>query len=127
MTIDRYDPRTAPDPEAWLALDEAIRIELVEAWHEAAGARAENPHAHAVMHVVVENQVAESDKIPVAQRLRQMMAQGLTRHQAIHAIASVAAKHIFSVMRSGAGDEQANARYYAALKRLDSRKWARSG
>ncbi len=42
-------------------------------------------------HVVVENQIALGDEIPVARNLHQLMAQGLDRHDAIHAIASVKA------------------------------------
>jgi hypothetical protein len=79
------------------------------------------------MHAIVESQVAEGDSIPVAQRLRQLMAQGLTRHQAIHAIASVLLNHMVDIMKSRTGGEKVNERYYAALKRLDARKWLRSG
>jgi hypothetical protein len=79
------------------------------------------------MHAIVGNQVAEGDSIPVAQRLRQLMAQGLTRHQAIHAIASVLMNHVVDIMQSRVGGEKVNERYYAAFRRLNARKRLRSG
>ena len=126
MEIDSYDPLKAPDPEAWLALDESTRMQLVEDWHQAARIALPNARAHAMMHAVVENQVAEGDKLPVANRLRQLMAQGLNRHQAIHAIASVLMQHMADLIGGRAGTGDPNARYYSALKRLDARKWLRS-
>jgi hypothetical protein len=44
---------------------------------------------HAVMHVIIENQVALGDEVPAQRTLRRLMAEGLDRHQGIHAISSV--------------------------------------
>jgi hypothetical protein len=42
-----------------------------------------------VVHVIVENQIALGDELPVPSTLMRLMADGLDRHDAIHAIASV--------------------------------------
>ena len=45
----------------WLALDEGERIYLVEKYHEASRINVPNPTTHAVIHVVVENQLASPE------------------------------------------------------------------
>jgi Domain of unknown function (DUF1841) len=127
MTIDRYDPLRAPDPDQWLELDEQERIDLVAAYHEDAGIDLPNVQVHATMHAIVENQIALGDETPVRLKARQLMAQGLDRHEAIHAIASVLIKHLHDIVRNPEGVDDPNPRYYAALRRLNARKWLRSG
>ena len=75
--IERYDPQHAPDPEAWLALDEGERTELVLQYHRRARVRLPNARLHATIHVVVENQVALGDEIPVRRTLERLRAEGL--------------------------------------------------
>lgn len=58
--MNRYNPDQAPDPEEWLALDEQIQIGLVEKYHRAARIKLPDLKAHAVFHVVIENQCAEN-------------------------------------------------------------------
>jgi len=60
---------------------------------------------------------------PVRERLRQLMAQGLDRHVAVHAIAYVLSRHMnwLLVDRSAGGDQ--NARYFRELKRMTARKY----
>jgi|SRR5205809_13448 len=89
-----YDPLEAPEPEEWLAIDEAKRIQLARDYHRRARVRLPNEKLHAVFHVVVENQIALGDEIPVQSTLQRLMAEGLDRHEAIHAIASVLAEAI---------------------------------
>ncbi|MDR3537811.1 MAG: hypothetical protein P4L71_15040 [Acetobacteraceae bacterium] len=131
MTIDSYDPNIAPDPASWLALGDDERRTLVEAWHATLQAEMPNIPVHAMMHVIVENQVAEGDALPVQRKVRQLMAQGLDRHDAIHAVASVLMHHFHALMTrdetgKAAGSDQ-NQRYFSALGRLNARKWLRSG
>ena len=92
MAIDRYDPLKAPDAAEWVALDEAERLELVIDYHKRARVDLPNLPVHASMHVAVENQVALGDETPVREKVRQLVAQGLNRHDAIHAVASVLIK-----------------------------------
>ena len=58
---------------------------------------------------------------------QQLMAQGLDRHKAIHAIASVLINHIQDVVSDPAPENDQNPRYHAALRRLTAKKWLRSG
>lgn len=125
--MERYDPLAAPDPADWLALDEGRRLHLVARYHRRARIRMPNPHLHAVLHVAVENQIARDDaRIPVAATLRRLMAEGLDRHDALHAIASVMTEHILPILQgrgeSGRFSERA---YVAALERLTTEGWRR--
>jgi hypothetical protein len=130
----RYDPMVTPTPEHWLALDEQQRIDLVLAYHRRVGQRAARETAHAVMHVVVENQIAD-DKLPVRRTAQRLKSEGLDRHEAIHAIASVLTGHIHDLMREAGPDsrpdesnssEDLNEAYFSELERLTAEGWLRS-
>ena len=127
--MDRYNPLQAPDPTAWLALTEDERTELVEAYHEADPPRTDpgGVRLHVMIHVIVENQIAEGDALPVREKARQLVTQGLDRHDAIHAIGSVLAHHMVNVARGRITEPDPNARYFSALRRLTARKWLQSG
>ncbi len=89
--MDGYDPERAPDPEWWLSLDESERMDLAqESQHE--DEQLPSPRSHAAIHLVIENQVAMGDEIPVAATLQRLLAEGLGRHDAVHAIGSVLSK-----------------------------------
>jgi hypothetical protein len=122
--MDRYDPEIPPDPARWLALDEDERLILVEAFHR--DARIRMPRAarrlHAGMHAVVENQLAQSDE-PVVRALSRLMNQGLSRHDAVHAVASVVARHFYNAMKGDGTPEELRAHYYAAVERLTAAEW----
>jgi hypothetical protein len=94
----RYDPRVAPDPDQWNALPELERIHMVERYHRKARIRLPKERLHAVLHVVVENQVAAGDELPVAATVQRLMRQGLDRHEAVHAVASVMAAHLHQIL-----------------------------
>lgn len=51
--MEFYDPDVAPDPEAWLALGERERLDLVESAHAEALADLPNPTLHCAMHVAI--------------------------------------------------------------------------
>jgi hypothetical protein len=127
MTIDLYDPLQVPDAAGWLALDEDERIGLALDYHTRMRIELPNAQLHAVLHATVESQIALGDQTPVRLKVRQLMAQGLDRHEAIHAVASVLIKFIADVMRDPEATGDPNRRYYAALRRLNARKWLRSG
>jgi hypothetical protein len=61
--VRRYDPLEPPEPEEWLALDEAERIRLAERYHRRARIRVPSTKAHAAMHVVVEAREPETQRI----------------------------------------------------------------
>ncbi|MBI3000939.1 MAG: DUF1841 family protein [Deltaproteobacteria bacterium] len=125
--MERYDPEMAPAAEDWLSLDEGERILLVEAHHRDAriplpkGAR----KLHASIHVVVENQLASNDE-PVVRALARLTKEGLSRHDAVHAIGSVVAEEIYDLLKLQDAPDTAHARYYAALERLTAATWRAS-
>lgn len=119
-----YDPERTPDPQQWLALDEQLRIALVERFHRAAQIDAPNVKAHAAFHVVVENQVA-LQHAPVVRAMERLAQQGLSRHDRIHAIAWVLAQQFHEAATSPTADAASTvgARYDAAVERLTAAGW----
>ena len=118
--MNRYDPDHAPNPSEWLALDEQERIWLVEEHHRVARVKLPNLTAHAAFHTVVENQLAENLE-PVVRAMARLNAEGLSRHEAVHAIASVVAKHIHALFNAKADASNSQAIYNAAVERLTAR------
>jgi hypothetical protein len=121
--MECYDPLEPPPPEEWLDTDEAERLSLVEDYHRRARIRLPNVRVHATFHVVVENQVAIGDEIPVSRTLARLMNKGLDRHEALHAIASVLSEYVFEVANGVPQHPDLNAAYYAALERLTVESW----
>jgi hypothetical protein len=121
-----YDPLVAPDPDEWLALDEQERIEAVTDFHRRARIRVPNAKVHAVIHVVVENQIAEGDGLPVRRTLERLMGEDLDRHEAIHAIGMVLIGHMNDLMKAGDVEGDPNLPYYVELERLTAAEWRRS-
>jgi hypothetical protein len=127
--MERYDPISPPNPQEWLALDEATRLALVEDYHRRARIALPNAHVHAVVHAVVEAQAALGDETPVRRTLDRLMSEGLDRHEAIHAVARVFTDFFFDVM-TGAGGANAtaidpNPEYFAAVERMTVEGWRR--
>lgn len=122
--MTHYDPEVQPDPSKWLALDELERIQCAEAHHRAARIKLPSVEAHAVIHAIVENQIAEGLE-PVVRAMARLAKEGLSRHDAIHAIGSVCAEHLFETMKSE-DPEVANTvqvRFIAAVERLSAKLW----
>jgi hypothetical protein len=123
--LDRYDPDQTPDAEAWLDLDEQERIQLVEDFHARSRVELPNAKLHAVIHVVVENQIATGLE-SVLRAIPRLMAQGLSRHDAVHAVGSIVAGQIFALSRDrGLAAEAVHARYDAEIDRLSAKRWHR--
>ena len=122
--MDCYNPEVAPDPNEWLQLDEGERLILVEEYHR--DARVPLPRKarrlHATIHVVVENQLALNDE-PVVRALGRLMKEGLSRHDAVHAIGSRVAEQIYDMLKLQDTPEVSKARYYAAIERLTAAGW----
>ena len=127
--MHRYNPLQAPDPKEWSAMDEQERIRLVEQYHRRAGIRLPNVTAHAVIHAVIESQIALGDELPVRRTLQRLMSEGLDRHDAIHAIGSVLAMHMSDLVSrpDALPKPDPNRAYYAALDRLTAKEWLQSG
>jgi hypothetical protein len=117
----QYDADELPDPDAWLELDEAERIDLVIDYHRRTGVQLENPEPHAIAHVVVENQVALGDATPVPETLDRLMNEGLDRHDAVHAIGSIFMNIALEAVDDRDGD--VNAKYNRELSVLTAAGW----
>jgi len=117
----RYDPNVAPSPTQWLALNEGERMAVVERAHDP---DMPNLPLHVAIHAAVETQIAMNfpSVVNAAARLR---AQGLDRHDTIHAIGSVLAGHMWQMLRADSATDDPNAEYYAALDRLTVESWHR--
>jgi hypothetical protein len=97
MTATFYNPDQAPDPREWLALDEHERIRLAKNYHASARIKVPDAKAHALFHAIVENQIAEGFG-PTCRTVDRLQKEGLTRHDAIHAVGSVIAEFTFEAM-----------------------------
>ena len=120
----RYDPLVGPEPDEWRALSEFEQLDAVLAFHRRAGIKLPNDLLHATIHSVVESQVAAGSELPVAATLQRLIAEGLNRHDAVHAVGMVLAGHIHDLLQGGpppAGDP--NAPYYAELRQLTAQRW----
>lgn len=119
-----YDPDVQPNADAWLELDEQERISLAERFHLRAKVDLPNVKAHAVFHAIVENQLALGVEA-VVRAFPRLLKQGLSRHDAVHAIASVLADHLYEQANAKAEDtaEVMNARYESAVERLTAKEW----
>jgi hypothetical protein len=122
--MNHYDPEQAINASEWLELDEGVRQLLVEEYHR--DARIALPRKarllHATIHAVVENQLAMNIE-PVVRALERLMKEGLSRHEAVHAIGSRVAEQIYDIMQLKETLEVSNARYYAAIEQLTAATW----
>jgi hypothetical protein len=125
--IGEYDPLVGPNPDDWLASGEQQRLDAIELYHRRAGIKVERATAHAAMHAVVENQIAEGDQWPVRRTLLRLMAEGLDRHEAIHAIASVLAAHLNEHLREADSERDFVGPYFSELEELTAEGWLSSG
>jgi hypothetical protein len=120
--MGKYDPLYPPDPQTWLDLDEGVRLDLVSEYHESTGEEIPSIPAHAAFHVIVENQLAEHLP-PVEAALQRLQSEGLDRHDAVHAIASVLAEHLHNIMNGHSPEADPNEPYYQALEKLSVETW----
>lgn len=121
-----YDPETAPDPVEWLALEESERVILVASFHRHAQIRLPDPQIHAAIHSVVENQLAEKLQT-VRETLERLKAEGLSRHDAIHAVGAVLVEHLNRLIRDKAAPADAVESYFQELRALTAKAWLSSG
>jgi hypothetical protein len=118
----RYDPAVGPDPTEWLELDEGERVVVVRQYHKRARERAGSPELHAIIHVTVETQLAEGQP-DVTAAFERLSQEGLDRHDVVHAIGSVLAGEIYSVMKSQRPHDAQD--YARKLRELTAEAWLR--
>ncbi len=121
--MDTYNPNKPVDSENWLALDEAIRIELVHDFHSGLDLEMTEDalRIHSSIHVIVENQLAMGvDLIP--ETIAKLIRQGLNRHETIHAIGAIISEDIFDVMK-GNIEGFSPKKYRRKLEKLTAKRW----
>jgi hypothetical protein len=119
----RYDANERPHSATWLELDENERIDAVMDYHRRAGVKLEDLKLHAITHVVVENQVALGKPTSVPATLNRLVAEGLDRHEAIHAIGSILMSIVFDVSHAPDVGDDINAKYSRELAKLTAAGW----
>jgi len=120
-----YDPDVAPDPAEWLALDEDERIRQVKDYHRRDGVSLPNENVHAIAHGIIENQIALGDELPVRRALDRLTADGLDRHEAIHAVASLLMEHINEALKEPRAKVFPVDAYSDAVERITAESWRR--
>jgi len=118
-----YDPSKALDRGEWLDLDEGEQLDIVTVFHESHGEFGDSIDVHAGIHVVIETQIATATP-EVTAALHRLMKQGLTRHDAIHAIGFVFFEGVQDLLESdlsSEGDE--NEFYYEKLSSFSVDDW----
>jgi hypothetical protein len=122
--MNHYTPDQAPSPDQWLMLDEQTRIDLIESYHIAAEIKLPNNEAHAIFHAIVENQIAEGLD-PINRAMTRLVEQGLSRHDALHAVAWVLTRYLNDLSRGSKPNHSAflQAQYFAQIERLDAKTW----
>jgi hypothetical protein len=118
-----YEANEQPDPEIWLELDETERIEQVIDYHRRTRVQLENFEAHAISHVVVENQIVFGEATPVPATLDRLIEEGLDRHEAIHAIGSILMRIVFDAVHEPNDSGDINAKYNRELATLTAKGW----
>ena len=106
-------------------MDEDERMMIVVDYHRDAGVELPNEQVHAVIHVVVENQILLGDEIPAQATLERLMREGLDRHEAIHAVGTVL-MDLMQALMGGDAAPGANERYNEELKRLTAAEWLKT-
>jgi len=125
--MKHYDPLKPPAPEQWRTIGEQQQIQLVQDYHRRARIRLPNAMVHAVIHAVVENQIALGDETPVRRTVQRLISEGLDRHESIHAVGSVLAGHMNDLLRGSDAGADPNSSYYVALGQLTAKDWLQSG
>jgi hypothetical protein len=121
--MDSYDPDIGPDLDEWQTLDESEQINLVQDFHIEANEEIPEGGAmlHASIHVVVENQIAIGTE-PVPATVKKLTRQGLTRHEAIHAVGAIICENLFNIVQGN--DNQWNPKQYRRrLEKLTAKRW----
>jgi hypothetical protein len=124
--VTTYDPDIPPNPSDWLAADEGLRLALVTDYHHGMDLAESRLRLHAAIHVVVENQIALGEQV-VIDAMNRLQHEGLSRHDAVHAIGMVVSEHLFEILRSDTDDVVNQTKpYFERLKQLTADAWRKS-
>lgn len=119
-----YNPDKPLNESEWLALDDEERKRLVSNFHESSGEEFQDDGAltmHSYMHVVVENQIATNVDL-VSETVTKLVRQGLSRHEALHAISAIVVEDIFDMLK-GTKSEFCPKKYRRKLEKITAKRW----
>ncbi|MFB6263639.1 MAG: DUF1841 family protein [Bradymonadaceae bacterium] len=96
-----YDPSNEPAADRWLELDEDDRIRAILDYHEQLDA-GDHPEpgsweTHAVMHAVIETQLASGEPAETREAYEALREEGLNRHTALHALGREVARAMWEL------------------------------
>ena len=86
------------------------------------GAAPRYEKAHYVIHVILETQLAEGIQAIVDAFVR-MQHEGLSRHDAIHAVGSILLRHLREMLKPGKDGKAAWLEYVMDVERLHASQW----
>lgn len=119
-----YNPDKPLNVSEWLVLDDEQRKILVSNFHESTEEEFQDDGAltmHSYMHVVVENQIATNvDFVP--ETVTKLVRQGLSRHEALHAISAIIVEDIFDMLK-GTKSEFCPKKYRRKLEKITAKRW----
>lgn len=119
-----YDPEIPPEPRAWLKIPEGKRLLLMRDAHREDGLEPDALMMHASVQVMVENQIAMRIAC-VVRAMARLQAEGLCRHDALHAVATVLSEHLWNVSEAETvgGPPVTSDKYHEAIEKLSAASW----
>ncbi len=117
-----YDAQIPPNAEEWLSFDEDERVSAIIDHHDEMGEDLPNSQIHAVIHAVVENQIAMGEQAP-ARAVERLVSEGLDRHEAIHAVGSILSEQMFNMLKGRQPGGHDADQYAQKLSKLTAKKW----
>ncbi|MGO0305044.1 hypothetical protein ACTL6P_00275 [Endozoicomonas acroporae] len=119
-----YNPNKPLNVSEWLVLDDEQRKILVSNFHESTEEEFQDDGAltmHCYMHVVVENQIATNVDL-VSETVTKLVRQGLSRHEALHAISAIIVEDVFDMLK-GTKSEFCLKKYRRKLEKITAKRW----
>lgn len=116
----KYNPNREPKAEDWLQLDESEQQDAVLRYHKRMGHKGERALLHAIVHAAIENQLASGHK-SAREALDRLMAEGLTRHEAVHAIGVPLSAQMLDILKNQRPFDAEE--YERALANLTAASW----
>ena len=118
--MQNYNPAICPPADIWLEEDEDHRINMVVDFHSAQGIELPDEMLHALIHVIVENQIALGINSVLEAETR-LQRQGLDRHETVHAIGAVLSGQLHGALTKST--EFNDAKYKSRLNKLTAKRW----
>ncbi|MEX2496992.1 MAG: hypothetical protein WD448_12935 [Woeseia sp.] len=115
--MPNYDPDHAPNPQQWLQLEGQERTRIIAEYLDRHGGYGGSLQRQAHLQALVETQLAEG-VTPVKGAFMRLRDNGLNRHEAIRALASVLGRCMPEVLNSEDTDAPPDKTYLAQLETL---------